>query len=650
VAPAHVYSETVPHLKWKRTGAAILLTLAPALCSSFLQACGGSRERAEPGAPCDESTGCAGGLQCIVSGSFPGGYCSSVCADGACVEGAICASELMPPLCLRGCDDPSDCRDGYQCWRGACRPGCDVDPNVCGDGATCVGGVCEGPECASDPECGAGRRCEGGRCVTAPPPVDAGPDGASGSPCSSDVECISGVCLPADRGGICSDTCAQRTDCIENVDFDAACSPVVRGGSVQTLCVPYDHDGAVAARQCASDGDCATGTCVDAQCTEACADAGDCLRGQACVGLSWGGGTFTGCGYAPGSGVVSIDLGEHTLGAGAGTSDLVFATPPDSVSVTLRAQTLSGDPLPLSFYDIHDPRDQRIFLLDEIAELRDQPLRWIPADTEEAIAALVPNATPERLPYVPGAHRVRVLALPRSGSDDGSVRVRVSALVKRAPGGTVSAGTLDLDVHLVGVGVTAAQAPSNSRVQSMLSRFRTLMSRASITVGDVAYHDVTTSTLAVIDTIEGSGSELASLFRLSAPRSGNRVSIFLVRYISDGMGTLGIAGGIPGPSGIHGSMHSGVVVSFDPGTCDAADCGEIMAHEVGHFLGLYHVTERLRPCGAGESPPGCSPFGGSDVIGDTTRGDTTNLMNWSIGGTQLSSGQRFVMVRSALVR
>lgn len=611
------------------------------------------------GAPCGAGVACGGDLQCVLSSTFPDGYCSLECSTRECGEGAVCDRTGAPALCLAACESHDDCREGYQCWRDACRPGCDVDPATCGT-ASCSDGRCIGPECAIDAECPVpGHACVAGRCVD--PTADGGTPQADGQPCGADAECASGICLPPDRGGVCTQPCTTPSSCIAIVEFDSTCAPVARWDGMASLCVPFDGLGAALGGACSVDGDCQSRTCASGQCTEPCLDAEACLSGQICGGVAWGGGTFTGCGYEPDGGLLEIDLGTHELEAGYPTSTLTFATPPGSVSVTLRAQVVSGDPLPISFVDVHDPRTDTIFDLETVYAWMDTPIRWLPYAPDEAIAMLVPNATAERVAYVPGRHDVRVLALSRTDGDTGRATVRVSALVKRAPGGTVSAGTLDLDVYLVGVGVSAAAAPTNTRVRAAIDRFAALMRTAGIDLGAVQYLDVSSADATryqVIDSTDGPASELAGLFRLTAGRTG-RLSVFFVRSInggSSGFNTLGIAGGIPGPSGIPGTSQSGVVVTFDPTTDgSAAFGGFIMAHEVSHFLGLYHVTEQGRACGPGEDPStGCAPFGGTDTIGDTARGDDTNLMNWSVVGSgtndRLSAGQRFVLLRSALVR
>jgi hypothetical protein len=205
----------------------------------------------------------------------------------------------------------------------------------------------------------------------------------------------------------------------------------------------------------------------------------------------------------------------------------------------------------------------------------------------------------------------------------------------------------------------ATTAASDARLQGALARLETILAAVGVGIGDVRYHVISDRRYAIIDSTAGEDSELAGLFRQSAPRSGRRLNLFLVRSISggtDGFRALGIAGGIPGPVGEHGTQHSGVVVAFDPaivgtGSSGANRVGHVMAHEIGHYLGLYHVTEQSRPCGPGETE-GCAPFGGGDTLTDTRHGDTGNLMHWSIvssgSNIGLSMGQGFVMRVSAL--
>ena len=178
------------------------------------------------GAPCSATTPCPGGLACITAATFPGGYCALECPSGSCAAGAVCDSSSSPPLCLRACSTAAECRSGYQCWQGACRPGCDVAPSSCGEGAVCEGAQCRAAECADDTACPAGERCEGRLCVEGARPPDAGPAGGPpGTPCTADAECADGLCLPATRGGVCSVPCARQDDCFAAVDFEAACAP-----------------------------------------------------------------------------------------------------------------------------------------------------------------------------------------------------------------------------------------------------------------------------------------------------------------------------------------------------------------------------------------------------------------------------------------
>ena len=94
----------------------------------------------------------------------------------------------------------------------------------------------------------------------------------------------------------------------------------------------------------------------------------------------------------------------------------------------------------------------------------------------------------------------------------------------------------------------------------------------------------------------------------------------------------GISGGIPGPPR-PGTPRSGVAVSVELAGNDSDVLAHVMAHEGGHFLGLFHTVEF---------------FGAEDPLPDTPTGgeSQTNLMHPSVGGeTGLTEQQSQVMNR-----
>ncbi len=596
----------------------------------------------------------------------PNGYCTSDCASAACGSGSVCDTSLGGSFCLRECDTQSDCRGEHQCFGGICRPPCSVDSN-CGAGTCGPDQRCTGPECTTSADCPGGYACQAGRCVEAAVDASGDFDGGAvlgdGAPCAASSQCVSGFCLPGDRGGVCTIACVDEDTCFD-ASFSSSCGTAAVNGAVGTYCLPYREGAQGPAGTCSGDTDCQSSTCVDGQCARVCNGPEDCVLGQLCTSIVWSGSSFSGCGYAPAGGteVRTIDLGDFSIRAGTGTPQIVFATPPSAISVTLRARQTGGDTLPLSFYEVEDAASDMIFSLSDISSYVDPTIRWLPLDSEGAIAMLIPNTTIDRYAFHPGRMRVSTLAYSRMSGDTGSVDVHVDALVTLAPSGTTS-GTLAVRLHLVGVGVTAAAAPTNTRVQAFVTRFSDIIGQTGISIGAVTYVDIAAPALSIIDTADGPDSELAQLFRMSTGTEENVLNLFLVQQVlggGDGFNTLGIAGGIPGPPRMHGTGHSGVVIAFDPSVVGSGSgggrlAGHVAAHEVSHFLGLFHVTERVRPCGPGEIPSAtvtCAPFGGGDVLSDTTRGDTSNLMNWSIVGsgsnTAMSNGQGFVELRNPL--
>lgn len=147
----------------------------------------------------------------------------------------------------------------------------------------------------------------------------------------------------------------------------------------------------------------------------------------------------------------------------------------------------------------------------------------------------------------------------------------------------------------------------------------------------------------------------------------DRINLFFLEDFSGvgGSGLLGISGGIPGPIG-NANQFNGVLINAtasrsDPDAIYARNTAEIALHEMGHFLGLYHTTERqFDQHDVIDDTPECtsasdrSSVGIQGVADILECSDGQNLMFWNTdlsGNKQpLSDDQREVILRSPIAR
>ena len=244
------------------------------------------------------------------------------------------------------------------------------------------------------------------------------------------------------------------------------------------------------------------------------------------------------------------------------------------------------------------------------------------------------------------------LSLAAVGLDDASVgEASLHIASKRGEGAT-------MNVNVIVVGDTVV---NEERVSESLD----IVSEIFSNTGAGAIGEVSFETLDWPDAyLDGDADE--DTYLLSASYNGGDPKALNLYFVQDYLeeGNAGAAAGIPGPIMVQETEGSGVVMSVDTHLdadtleIDPIYMAETIAHEIGHQLGLFHVTEA-----GGDSFDGlddtaeCSNDADGDgevSVEECMQEGADNLMFWTGDGiirqTQLSADQAFVLSHSPVMQ
>lgn len=446
--------------------------------------------------------------------------------------------------------------------------------------------------------------------------------GIDGDACNSDADCLSGICLedPEWPGGYCTTiNCETRADCADDSNQNACLvSPQTTNFCIR-LCDPTSPHACRQGYQCQPVGGAGDGWCAPSP---------DNLND---INDDGGLPFYVGCANAV-----------------SGTVNLSFNISPSTASYLIVPLTSDGgwlDPL-----HITTPSGRVINFRGD--------------NYFQAVGAqLFGSVNPTIIPAAPQfAYQVE------SGLHTYTLRTQDSEVCYYLVESPSTSTTIDLNIYLLGmdgIGLTPANAASDPNMRATLDKVRSVFAQAGISIGTIRYPSVPANVEQQYRVIRSQNDihnlARASVYHGSDANSALSANIFIVERFafSGGGGVLGLSLGIPGAAGLHGTALSGVALTGEYMGYSLQGHGgsringneftaTTFAHELGHFLGLFHTSETT---GQHHDPladtPQCTDFRyPSQCPG------ASNLMFplADVGNDELTSNQGFVIRANPLAK
>jgi hypothetical protein len=592
------------------------------------------------GAGCADPGDCREGL-CLNPQALPGGYCSKRCGGqllsvgDPCPAGSACTQlNEATSMCMAVCNPATagSCRSGYACARSeggvaVCLPRCQSDKSCRpGYGCNTATGVCQlgmRELGASGAACAAPAECRSNTCLTETASEGKFPGGYCLRQCSADIEDMpcpndDGICVGVpDADGTkafaCFGSCTTGVDCRAqyfcSADIDA------RASNGKGICVPRcDKLGCREGFSC----DTSVGNCVMGGLTGGPAQIERRELGVMMLGET-----------RPDFKTLTVDVPAGTV------SFAVLADPmtPGSTGVLTKATAPNGEVL----YDYFDPT--KTAFIGPIASYPGQPFSLV-----------YPNAP--RVNVIPGKYEI-VLGADAPGS------YKVTVLLKKQMG-VVQGGPLPVVFWFAKQKyLTAQTAQTDMRFQQAMAMVVDIYKAIGVQLGPITYTDLgpESEALAVLQTRD----QMAQLFALGTSSNVSGLNFYFIDQFNEtggSAGAIGRSGGIPGPVALPGLGRGGVVVALSvlqrPEIFATA-----VAHEAGHYLGLFHVSERdgtsfdplldTPECPASNDANMNMKVDPTECVGK----GSDNLMFWQASGMPMrtiTNDQRFVILRNPILQ
>ena len=214
-------------------------------------------------------------------------------------------------------------------------------------------------------------------------------------------------------------------------------------------------------------------------------------------------------------------------------------------------------------------------------------------------------------------------------------------------------GSFDINLFVYTAGESNEVIPNEGEAQNIKNYMNQIFGRVGVSVGNVnvEFRDDGRAISQVL-TDDGMLKFLEDASIDTEGRNDRGINCFLFPRLSGN--TLGVDGAIPGPGGIHGVASAGLIaqaasLGFSAGgltahQTDQMILAKILAHEIGHYFGLFHTTEyNGDSIGAVTDTPVCGKEndgnGDGYVVGSECRGKGADyLMFWTFDSGLVRSG------------